>query len=330
MATKITITGGSGFIGTRLCQDLFDRHVNFEIIDLKPSLRFPERTKIADIRDINALRNSITGNIIVHLAAVHRDDVRDKSLYATTNVDGTRNLCTVAEDRKISKIIFTSTVAVYGFAAPGTGEDGAINPFNEYGRTKFAAERALSDWKHRGTTERTLVIVRPTVVFGEGNRGNVYNLLSQIASGRFVMVGPGTNRKSMAYVGNVSAFLRQATAASQSGLNNYVDTPDYDMNTLVSEVSKDLGINTKIGLSIPYGLGILFGSVADIYAYFSKSSLPISRIRVKKFCATTEFTSCKSGLENFSPPFTLKEGLARTLQSEFVSPDPSRAVFFTE
>ena len=54
---------------------------------------------------------------------------------------------------------------------------------------------------------RSLVIVRPAAVFGEGNRGNVYQLLRQIASRRFVMVGSGHNRKSMAYVGNVSALL---------------------------------------------------------------------------------------------------------------------------
>ena len=54
---------------------------------------------------------------------------------------------------------------------------------------------------------RSLVVVRPTVVFGEGNRGNVYQLIHQIISGRFVMVGSGKNRKSIAYVGNLSAFL---------------------------------------------------------------------------------------------------------------------------
>ena len=51
------------------------------------------------------------------------------------------------------------------------------------------------------------MIVRPAVVFGEGNRGNVYELLRQIMARRFVMVGSGRNRKSIAYVGNLSAFL---------------------------------------------------------------------------------------------------------------------------
>ena len=75
--------------------------------------------------------------------------------------------------------------------------------------------------------KKTLVIIRPTVVFGEGNRGNVFNLMNQIAKNRFMMVGSGTNRKSMAYVENVAAFL-EYSLSFQSGLHvhNYVDKPD--------------------------------------------------------------------------------------------------------
>ncbi len=86
------------------------------------------------------------------------------------------------------------------------------------------------------------MIVRPTVVFGEQNRGNVYNLLRQIASGKFMMIGDGTNRKSMAYVENVAAFL-EYSLGFENGVHiyNYIDKPDFDMNTLVSKVNKALG-----------------------------------------------------------------------------------------
>ena len=111
-------------------------------------------------------------------------------------MNGAENVALVCEEKNIDKIVFTSTVAVYGFAAPGTDETGEINPFNEYGRTKFEAEEKLRAWHERG--ENSLIIVRPTVIFGEGNRGNVFNLLNQIASGQFLMVGRGENKKSMA------------------------------------------------------------------------------------------------------------------------------------
>ena len=57
---------------------------------------------------------------------------------------------------------------------------------------------------------KAINILRPTVIFGERNRGNVYNLLRQISSGKFLMVGKGENKKSMAYVGNIVAFIKCA------------------------------------------------------------------------------------------------------------------------
>ena len=329
MAQKVTIIGGSGFVGTNLCRQLAIKQQNFEIIDLKMSNKFPEKCKIADVRDAETLRLTITGDVVVNLAAVHRDDVRDKSEYQRTNVDGAENVAMVCEEKGINKIVFTSTVAVYGFAEPGTNENGAINPFNEYGRTKFEAEEKLRKWHAQG--DNSLIIVRPTVIFGEGNRGNVFNLLNQIASGKFLMVGKGENKKSMAYIGNVVAFLETCVATEQKyGVFNYVDTPDFTMNELVSQVRFKLKGRNGVGLRLPYWFGLLLGYVADAATKLSVKNLPISSIRVKKFAISTEFKSAKRNLDSFVAPFQLKDGLHRTLQSEFIAPDPNREIFFTE
>lgn len=232
----ISIIGGSGFIGSRLCSRLESNHVTFDIIDKVLSQKYPERVKIADVRSVDVLRGALTeGGWLINLAAEHRDDVRPKSLYDEVNIDGAKNICLVAREKGIQKIVFTSSVAVYGFAPVGTDEMGQIAPFNDYGRTKYEAEQVFRAWQAEDPSNRTLVIVRPTVVFGEQNRGNVYNLLRQIASGRFVMVGDGENCKSMAYVENIAAFLEYALSFS-SGVHiyNYVDKPDFNMNTLIN------------------------------------------------------------------------------------------------
>ena len=329
MAKKITVIGGSGFVGTNLCRQLSLKQQDFEIIDLKMSNQFPEKCKIADVRDVESLRKTITGDVVVNLAAVHRDDVRDKSEYQRTNVDGAENVALVCEEKCIDKIVFTSTVAVYGFAEPGTDENGAINPFNEYGRTKFEAEERLRQWYAQG--ENSLIIVRPTVIFGEGNRGNVFNLLNQIASGKFLMVGNGENKKSMAYIGNIVAFLETCVATEQRyGVYNYVDTPDLTMNELVSQVRAKLKGKNGVGLRLPYWLGLILGYTADFAAKISGKTFPVSSIRVKKFASSTEFESAKANLDNFQAPFLLSDGVYRTLQSEFISPEPNREIFFTE
>ena len=329
MTKKITVIGGSGFVGTNLCQNLSIKKQDFEIIDIKMSNQFPEKCKIADVRDAETLRNTITGDVVVNLAAVHRDDIRDRSEYQRTNVNGAENVALVCEEKGIEKIVFTSTVAVYGFAEPGTDEDGAIKPFNEYGRTKFEAEEKLRNWQARG--DNSLIIVRPTVIFGEGNRGNVFNLLNQIASGKFLMVGKGENKKSMAYIGNIVAFLEACIATDQKyGVYNYVDTPDLTMNELVSQVSAKLRGKSGVGPRLPYWFGLILGYTADLVAKISGKNLPVSSIRVKKFVSSTEFQSAKVGLDNFKAPYDISEGINRTLLSEFIEADPYREIFYTE
>lgn len=329
MAKRITVIGGSGFVGTNLCRQFSFTQQDFEIIDLKMSSQFPDKCKIGDVRDLKSLRDAITGDVVINLAAVHRDDVRDKAEYQRTNVDGAQNVATVCTEKRINKIIFTSTVAVYGFAETGTDESGTINWFNEYGRTKFCAEEKLRAWQVGG--DNALIIVRPTVIFGEGNRGNVFNLLNQIASGKFLMVGTGDNKKSMAYISNVVAFLETCVATDQKyGVYNYVDTPDLTMNELVSQVRAKLNGKNGVGLRLPYWLGMMMGYVADVVSKISGKNLPISSIRVKKFTSSTQFNSSKKNLENFEPPFRLSEGVERTLKSEFISPDPKREIFYTE
>jgi len=141
------------------------------------SAEYRDHLLLADICDLDALRRTVKGDCLIYLAAVHRDDVRPLSLYEEVNVKGTQNLCAVAEEKGIQRIIFASSVAVYGFAPPNTVEDGEIDPFNEYGRTKYAADKMLRDWQVKEPQLRSLTIIRQTVVLGPGNRGNIYNLL---------------------------------------------------------------------------------------------------------------------------------------------------------
>ena len=327
--SKVTVIGGSGFVGTNLCQLLADRQISFEIIDIKPSHRFPEKCKTGDVRLIESLRQAVTGDVVVNLAAVHRDDIRDKTEYYRTNVEGAANIAQVCSEKRIKKIVFTSSVAVYGFAKPGTDETGEINPFNEYGKTKFQAEEKLRKWRSSG--DNSLLIVRPTVIFGEGNRGNVFNLLKQIASGTFVMVGAGENRKSMAYIGNIVAFLEKCIETEQKyAVYNYVDTPDMQMNTLVCQVRKTLKGRNDIKIRLPLWIGLVLGYAADGFTRLTGIKVPVSSIRVKKFCSSTVFESAKYDLDGFEPPYRLQEGIDRTLYSEFISPDPLREVFYTE
>lgn len=329
MKQKITVIGGSGFVGTNFCQRLFEKGLDFEILDVKRSNRFPAQSKIADVRDVSSLRQAMSGDVVVNLAAVHRDDIWDKSEYYTTNVEGAKNVAKICTEKEITKIIFTSSVAVYGHTTYETSEDGATNPFNEYGKTKLLAENELREWNN--ARANSLIIVRPTVIFGEGNRGNVYNLLRQIATDRFVMVGNGKNRKSMAYIQNVVTFLEYCVEENTKyALYIYADKPDYDMDTLVSQVKKVLGKKQNLQLRIPYFVGLLLGYLADGYMFLTKNKLALSSVRVRKFCSESQFSSKETILDNFAPPYSLQEALDKTVSAEFLQTDPDRETFETE
>lgn len=321
---KISVIGGAGFVGTYFCDRLMEEGILFEILDLTESQKYPEQTKICDVRDKIRLEHSVTGDVVVNLAAIHRDDVTDKDAYYRTNVLGAINVAQVCKKKKIKKLVFISSVAVYGFAPPETDETGELEPFNEYGHTKLLAEREYNA-RYADDSNR-LIIVRPTVIFGPGNRGNVFNLLNSIAKKRFLLVGNGSNKKSIAYVENVSAFLLWAIKhQSCHSVTNYIDKPDLTMRELVDFTRKTLGYGRGYRLRIPYCMGLLMGYVFDYLTSLTGRTYPISSIRIRKFCATTSFSS----RTEFKPPVNLTYGLEKTIKQEFIE-DRNLVTFETE
>lgn len=314
----IAVLGGSGFIGTRLVGRLLELGYQVRIGDLNPSTTYPDLQSHCDVRDASSIQGVLRNiNVIINLAAEHRDDVRPISRYHETNVKGAQEVCKAARANGIQTIIFTSSVAVYGFQTFPVDESGPFEPYNPYGETKLLAERIYRDWAAEDPS-RKLVIIRPSVVFGEGNRGNVYNLFQQIATGHFLMIGDGRNRKSMAYVGNVADFLAYAlTLPPGSHTFNYIDGPDLDMNSLISQVNKCLGRSTRVGFRVPTSLALVGGYCFDFIALITGQRFPISAIRVKKFCESTQCKAELLALYGFTPRFSLLEGISNMIEAEF-------------
>jgi GlcNAc-P-P-Und epimerase len=320
--TGVCIVGGAGFIGGRLTRDFRACGGRVRIVDIVAPHAVGDDLEYspADVRDMASLMLATAGcGAIVNLAAVHRDDVRPRRLYHEINVEGARNVCKAAEANGIETVLFTSSVAVYGAAPENANETQPHCPLNDYGRTKSEAERVYIDWHAGDPGARRLVIARPTVVFGPGNRGNVHNLISQVAAGRFLMVGDGRNRKSMAYVDNVSGFISHVLQGPPGvHIYNYVDKPDFSMNELVAIIRASLGRSARIPVRIPYWLGIGIGCAGDALAGVTQRTLPISRMRVEKFCASTVFSADKALTKtDYVPPVPLHIGLQHTIAADF-------------
>jgi len=317
---KVALIGGSGFVGTHLLNSLKNSGIQELLnLDKNNSSSFPDISRIVDVRDGQLLENNLQDvDVVVLLAAEHRDDVSPVSAYYEVNVTGMRNTLMAMENKGVKRLIFTSSVAIYGLNKDNPSESFPAEPFNHYGCSKWDAEELLQQWSldHK---DWNIHILRPTVIFGEGNKGNVFNLLNQIASGRFLMIGAGNNQKSMSYVGNIVAFITYLIQHIPAGYHvfNYVDKPDFTTNDLVRHTARIL--NKQIPtIRIPYWMGLFGGYCFDAIAAITGKKMTISAIRVKKFCAVTQYDATKVQSTGFVPPYTLAQGLERMLNQEFI------------
>lgn len=317
---NIFTIGGSGFVGSRLIS-LLQKSEQYKItnVDIVESNIDGCKTIIGDVRIQSDIVNALKGaDTVILLAAQHRDDVTPISLYYDTNVNGIKNVLHAMEINNVKRIIFFSSVSIYGLNKKNPDENFSADPFNHYGKSKWEAEQYLNEWSNNHD-DTIVTIIRPTVIFGENNRGNIYNLLNQITNGSFVMVGDGKNIKSMAYIENIVSFVRFILDKDEreNSVYNYADKPDYDMNKLTFLVREVIN-KKKTLLHFPYWLGMLGGYVFDIVSFITRKKLPISSIRVKKFCSNTMINSDKVGNSGFIAPYSLSEGLVRTIKYEFL------------
>ena len=324
----ILVIGGSGFVGSFLLKKL--EKGNITNLDKRASCFYNDITKIGDIRFIKQVIIPKNIKTVVLLAAEHRDDVSPTSLYYDVNVQGTKNVLEAMDKAGIKNIIFTSSVAVYGLNKDNPDENHSHDPFNHYGKSKWLAEQVIKDWYNKDPSNKSVTIIRPTVIFGERNRGNVFSLLKQISSGKFMMIGKGENKKSMAYVGNIVALIKDRLDKKELGFHvfNYADKPDFSMSELVSLIESKMNISVPKS-KIPYWLGMIGGYGFDFISLITRKKFSISSVRVKKFCATTQFNATKVH-SSFNAPYTLKEGLDLTLEHEFLNPKEDEILFYSE
>jgi nucleoside-diphosphate-sugar epimerase len=206
MRGAVAVVGGSGFIGRHLVNCLEHQGVEVRVMGLHTGRDARTASVTCDVRDEASLVKGFANiDVVYNLAAVHGGEDAPASDFEDVNVRGARNVCAAAAKAGVSRIIFTSSAAVYGH---GDAPDETVTPrpAGTYGRTKLEAEAVYRTWAASGSGRR-LVIVRPTVVIGAGATGTGGSLLRWLAGPEFAHVGNGGSRKSLACVGNLAAVF---------------------------------------------------------------------------------------------------------------------------
>jgi len=314
----ISVIGGSGFVGSVLCEILKIYKIKFNILDIKINNAFKSETIFCDVRNRDQLFHSLANtSCIINLAAEHADNLNPITLYYDTNEMGAQNICDVSSQLQIRKIIFTSTSAVYQLSnlKISRDEDYPTGPFNHYGKSKLLAEKIFCNWE-KSNDLNSLIIVRPSVIFGENNRGNFYNLIKTINENKFFMVGNGKNFKSLAYIKNFAEFLYYLInfkTINSFYLINYSDTPHMTIKEIVNYIYECLKIR-KSFFYIPEVPVLILFKILDLLP-FLKNRFLISYIRIKKFTATTLLES-KFDKLGFVPNYSIKEGIRNMIENE--------------
>lgn len=312
----ILVTGGAGFIGSRIVEALAAAGDTVVVLDLLPPTKRVAgvRYAIGDVRDVATLRAAMEGvEGVFHLAAAHHDSNIARQTYFDVNQAGTENLCDAMTAAGVASICFFSTCAVYGNTPEPHTEDSPVAPEGPYGASKLAAEGALKRWA-AATPERRLLIMRPPAVFGPGNYANMYSLIDQIARRRYAQVGRGSNCKSLAYVENLVAATLTLWRNGTSGIFNYVDKPDLTSAAIAACIRRALG-RSQMRLSIPLSAALVAAAPIEMASRLLGRDPRISRARIRKFAHDrTVFEAEKVRKAGFTPSFTLEEGITRMVQ----------------
>ena len=229
---RFFVTGATGFLGGELVKQLIGR--GHQVAAL---VRSPQRATllkalgvdlhVGDVTDRESLRASMQSvDGIFHLAAWYKIGVRHSGTIAErVNVDGTRNVLEVARELGTPRIVYTSTVAVFGDTRGKLVDEHhyARGPFlSEYHRTKWIAHYEVAVPMMQAGLP--LVIVMPGAIYGPGDTSDVRTALVQLLRGRLFITPKGA-AFSWGYVEDVARGLRQAMDAGRIGENYLLTGP---------------------------------------------------------------------------------------------------------
>jgi nucleoside-diphosphate-sugar epimerase len=292
------VTGGSGFIGRYLIDDLLRHNYNVRTISRKQMQNKKVETFKGDITKPETLNSAFKDvDVVFHNAAYAMDQGDKKKIYSI-NVEGTKNIANFCVQNNISRMIFTSSAGVYGFPNKEVeiDEDYEKNPLNYYQNSKLLAEKILLDY-----TDLKVSIVRPTLVFGKGGKA-VEILLNRIKQRNMMFIGDGNTKIPLVHPADVAQCLSLANEKDKKGDIFNAVSLICTVKDLLNEITNQLNIN-PVKKHIPYMLAYLNAIFSET---FSKKETALTRFRVKTF-GTTRIVSNKKAIEKlgFNPKYDL-------------------------
>lgn len=206
----LMVTGSAGFIGRALAAHL--AAIGRPVIGLD---RTADPSRVGDVTRCDLTTLTEDGfddqpcpRTVMHLAAVCKEPGYPWRDYYANNADATRRLCRAADRAGVENIIFTSTMMTFAAGPERRSESDFCDPDTAYGCSKLQAEEILRAWQ-AARPGRRLRIIRPGVVFGPGDEGNVRRLIRALHRRRFAYIGRRDTVKGCVYIKDLVRLLVQ-------------------------------------------------------------------------------------------------------------------------
>lgn len=192
---RVMVTGGSGYFGSMLVSKLLSAGHQCSVLDIVDADDRPSDVEFfaVDVRDADAVQRAIRRVDVIYHNVAQVPLAKDRHLFESVNVTGTRNLLAAALAAGVKKVVYTSSSAVFGKPRynPVTEETPAL-PGESYGRAKYEGEELCRTFAKQGLD---VTIMRPRTILGHGRLGIFQILFEWIKEGANVPVlGSGNNR----------------------------------------------------------------------------------------------------------------------------------------
>lgn len=269
------VTGAAGWLGTNLVRELVGSRARVRCLirtpDEAPLLELLGRrveVVVGDVRDpvaADRLFEGVDGGTVFHTAAVIHPTQRTREFF-DVNVGGTEMIVDRARRARTHRFVHVSSNSPFGANASAHDrftEDAPYDPYLGYGRSKMEAEQLVQRSNDRGDVET--VIIRAPWFYGPFQPARQTQWFAAVRKGRFPLVGPGTQRRSMAFTANlVSGLLLAETAVGAAGRAYWVaDAEPYELVEILTQVRAALAAE---GLPVSGGLPKLPAPAAELAA----------------------------------------------------------------
>lgn len=247
----VLVTGATGALGPRVVEVLQQSRYSVRVFAMDPPkpkmFSYPTDFQLGDINDERAVRTAVSGVLaIIHMAAllhINAPSPEQLSLYRLINIDGTALIARAAIEAGVQRLIFFSTIAVYGHGGCGMlNENSLPHPDTAYAETKLFAERIIQE-THKPDGKPLGTILRLASAYGSRVKGNYRRMIQALARGRFIPIGSGTNRRTLVYDKDVGrAVLAVMTNPCAVGrVFNVTDGETHSLNDIIETMCRALG-----------------------------------------------------------------------------------------